>query len=162
MSIISSAVKSYIAGFLDADGCIMFQLIRRLDYHYGFQIRASTVFYQKACNRKHLEWFKTILNVGTIRDRNDGMSEYAIIGLDSVMMILALLKPYIILKKSQVNLAEKIYNLLLSDQVDINRFVKACELVDQFAQLNYSRKRTNTSVLVKEYLRHHKLYPCND
>ena len=39
MPIISTTTKSYIAGFLDGDGCIMFQLIHRKDYVYGYQIR---------------------------------------------------------------------------------------------------------------------------
>ena len=40
--------KAYIAGFLDGDGCVMFQLVKRKGYIFGFQIRASVVFYQKA------------------------------------------------------------------------------------------------------------------
>jgi len=47
MSIIPSTVESYIAGFLDADGCIMFQLVKREDYRFGFQIRASIVFIRR-------------------------------------------------------------------------------------------------------------------
>jgi hypothetical protein len=53
MSIISSTTKSYIAGFLDGDGCVMFQIIKRKDYQYGFQIRASLVFYQKTINKNN-------------------------------------------------------------------------------------------------------------
>ena len=38
---------AYIAGFLDGDGSIFFQLIRKNDYRLGFQIRPSVAFYQK-------------------------------------------------------------------------------------------------------------------
>jgi hypothetical protein len=161
MSIIPSTVKSYIAGFLDADGCIMFQLVKREDYRYGFQIRASIVFYQKTNNKKHLEWIKNVLGVGYIRDRNDHMTEYTIVGLNLVIKILELLKPYIRLKKPQVHLANKIY-ALVSDKCDLNQFIKAAELVDKFGELNYSKRRSNTSLVLKAYLRQHDLYPCND
>ena len=76
----------------------MYQLIRRKDYKYGFQIRASIVFYQKTMYRSHLEWLKSIFNEGYVRNRNDDMSEYTIVGIDSVKRVLKLLKPYIKLK----------------------------------------------------------------
>ena len=161
VSIISSTVKSYIAGFLDGDGCIMFQLISRKDYHYGFQIRASIVFYQKTKNRYHLEWLKNIFSSGYIRNRNDDMTEYTIVGIKPVIKILKLLRPYILLKKEHVKLAFQI-DKLLNGSFRLTRFIQAAELVDKFAVINYSKKRTNTSVKLKEYLRQHKLYPRND
>jgi hypothetical protein len=36
-----STIRAYIAGFLDGDGSIFFQLIRKRDYRFGFQVRAS-------------------------------------------------------------------------------------------------------------------------
>ena len=39
--------KAYIAGFIDGDGCILSQIIKREDYKYKFQIRVSITFYQK-------------------------------------------------------------------------------------------------------------------
>jgi hypothetical protein len=38
---------SYIAGFLDGDGSIYAQIIRRPDYRLRFQLRVSISFYQK-------------------------------------------------------------------------------------------------------------------
>ena len=161
MSVISSTIKSYIAGFLDGDGCIMFQLISRKDYHYGFQIRASIVFYQKTKNRSHLEWLKSIFGLGYVRNRNDGMTEYTIVGIKPVIKILKLLKPYLLLKQEHAKLALQI-NSLLTGKFNLTKFIQAAELVDKFAIINYSKKRTNTSVKLKEYLRQHKLYPRND
>jgi len=161
MSIIPDTVKAYIAGFLDADGCIMFQLIKRCDYRFGFQIRASVVFYQKSEKKSHLEWIKKVLGVGFVRDRNDGMSEYAIVGLDSVNRVLELFKPYIRLKIKQINLAKQIYSLL-SGEFDLIKFVKAAELVDKFEKLNYSKRRVNTSNVLKSYLKQRNLFPRND
>ena len=41
-------ILSYIGGFLDSDGCITAQIIRRKDYVLGFQIR----FYLSICLRR--------------------------------------------------------------------------------------------------------------
>ncbi len=161
MSIISNTTKAYIAGFLDGDGCIMYQLVRRKDYRYGFQIRASIVFYQKTKNAHHLKWLKDIFQIGYLRDRNDSMTEYTIVGLKAVRQVLELLKPYITLKKGQVDLAYKIEEIL-EGEFSLSKLIKAAEQVDKFAQLNYSKKRLNTSITLKEYLRQHKLYPRND
>ena len=158
---IPEKIKAYLAGFLDGDGCIMYQLVRRKDYRYGFQIRASIVFYQKIKNAQHLKRLKNLLKLGYIRDRKDGMIEYTIVGLDPVMEILESLKPYVVLKKEHIKLAERI-NALLKGKFDLRRFIKASELVDRFQILNYSKKRTNTSKELKNYLKKHKLYPRND
>ncbi len=161
MLAISSIIKSYIAGFLDGDGCIMFQLVKRKGYIYGFQIRASIVFYQNSKHKKHLSWLKDIFQVGYLRNRSDNMSEYTIVGLKPVIKILKLLKPYLKLKSQHVILANKI-NKLLSQERSLINFIKAAELVDQFAEINYSKKRINTSEVLKNYLRQQKLYPRND
>ena len=39
--------KAYIAGFLDADGSIISQIVKSSDYKFGFYIRLSIVFIQK-------------------------------------------------------------------------------------------------------------------
>jgi len=158
---ISLKIKAYLAGFLDGDGCVMYQLIRRKDYRYGFQIRASVVFYQKTQNSSQLEWLKKLLKVGYIRNRKDGMTEYTIVGLRPVIEILKLLEPYVVLKRKHIRFAKRI-NSLLNGKFNLRKFVKASELVDQFQILNYSKKRINTSKELKNYLKGHKLYSCND
>lgn len=99
---------SYIAGFLDGDGCIMLQLVYRHDYILGYQIRASIVFYQDVRNRHFLEWLKKKLKFGYIRNRNDDMSEYTIVGVTAVTQVLSLFKPYLKLKRRQARLALKV------------------------------------------------------
>ncbi len=89
------------------------------------------------------------------------MSEYTIVGIEPVIKILKLLRPYLILKKSHVLVALEISSLL-REEGNLEKFVKASELADSFAKLNYSKKRANTSGSLKEYLRQHKLYPRND
>jgi len=158
---ISEKIKAYLAGFLDGDGCIMYQLIRRKDYRYGFEIRASIVFYQKSQNYKHLERLKNLLKRGYLRNRKDGMTEYTIVGLKPVIEVLKVLEPYSILKKEHIKTARMI-NRLLEGKFNLKKFIKASELVDKFQSLNYSKKRKNTSEKLKDYLKEHKLYPRND
>jgi len=145
---------SYIAGFLDGDGCIMLQLIYRHDYILGYQIRTSIVFYQKTINRSFLEWLKKKLIVGYIRNRNDEISEYTIVGIKNVSKVLKFIKPYLRLKKPQAKLALKIIEKMpgTGRKMTPKLLLKLSKLVDRFALLNYSKKRTNTSVKVKEFL----------
>ncbi len=56
-------ILAYIAGFLDGDGSIFFQLIRKEDYRVGFQIRSSIAFYQKTKNEQILLWLKEQLGL---------------------------------------------------------------------------------------------------
>lgn len=162
MAHLSSTTKAYIAGFLDGDGCIMFQLVRRKDYRLGYEVRASIVFYQKAKYIAHLHWLKQKFgDIGYIRHRSDDMAEYTITGLSSVEMVLKDLQLYIKLKREHVEVGRRICNLL-KDKTNVRRFINAVRLVDIFGELNYSKRRTNTSPQVIDYLQQHKLYPRND
>src|SRR3990170_1512030 len=96
---LSKEELAYISGFLDGDGCIMLQLIFRHDYVLGYQIRASIVFYQNHKYTSFLEWLKKRFSLGYIRQRNDGICEYTIVGVKPVMGILKILYPYLRLKK---------------------------------------------------------------
>ena len=145
---------AYIAGFLDGDGCIMLQLIYRHDYKLGYQIRASIVFYQKTQYKDFLFWLKDKLITGYIRDRNDGMSEYTIVGVEPVNEIIDLVYPYLRLKRKQAEVSK----LVISKMPETGRemtpklLLKLSSQVDKFAYLNYSKKRTNTSEKVREFL----------
>ena len=44
---LSPVELSYIAGFLDGDGSIYAQIVKRSDYRLKFQIRVSISFHQK-------------------------------------------------------------------------------------------------------------------
>lgn len=153
--------KAYIAGFLDGDGCIMLQLVFRHDYVFGYQIRASIVFYQKQQNESFLIWLKNILNYGYLRRRNDGMAEYTIVGVQPVIETLKILYPYLKLKKSQTELALSILKRMPGKGRKINPklLLKLAKEVDKFGFLNYSKKRTNTSLQVEEFLTSHHLIP---
>ncbi len=146
--------KAYIAGFLDGDGSIFLQLIRRTDYKYGYQIRASIVFFQKSQNRKILKWLIHKFRCGYIRDRNDGLSEYTIVGFKEVERILEELEPYLLIKKPQAKLALRIIRRM-EKITKLNRglILRIAKEVDKFSQLNNSKKRSNRLELLRKFLK---------
>ena len=142
-----STTLAYIAGFLDVDGSIFFQIVPRKDYKQKFQIRTSIAFYQKSEFDNILEWLKSMFEVGYIRHRKTGMSDYTIVESKEVKKILQLLQPYVKLKKRQIELGLDILKKFEEKKSDKD-FLEICKLVDNFKELNYSKKRTITSELV--------------
>ena len=159
--IVSNEELAYIAGFLDGDGCVMAQLVRRKDYIYGYQIRTSIVFYQKSRNQEILQWLKKQLRVGYIRYRNDEMAEYTIVGLREVEGVLKILLPHLRLKK---RLAEEVLHLIGIHPAKMTpkELLRLSKLVDNTAKFNYSKKRTNTSETVRLFLKKRQSDPCRD
>lgn len=145
---------AYIAGFLDGDGCIMLQLIRRKDYVYGYQLRASIVFYQKSESRPFLEGLKAQFQKGYVRDRNDGISEYTIVGLDDVEQALNALLPFLRLKRARALLALQIISRTprRGKELTPKLLIELAQEVDKFSSLNYSKKRKVTSSTVEQFL----------
>ena len=144
-------VLAYIAGFLDGDGSIFFQIVPRKDYRQKFQIRSSIAFYQKTEYAEILDWLKKIFGAGYIRHRKTGISDYTIVDSKEVYKILKLLQPYVRLKKKQVELGLEILSKLENKKSDED-FLEICKLVDKFKELNYSKKRTITHKIVSESL----------
>lgn len=152
--ILNNEEKAYVAGFLDGDGSIMAQLVYRKDYKLGYQVRVSIVFYQKTNHQKFLLWLKERLDYGYVRMRNDGMSEYTIVGLSEVAHVLTLLYPFLRLKKV---LAKEVLALIerhpSSRKMTASKLISLSKLVDNTASFNYSKKRTVTSESVMAFLR---------
>src|SRR5271154_3032424 len=82
-----TTVLAYIAGFLDGDGSIFFQLVRRKDYCLGYQVRTSIAFYQKTENERILLWLKEQFLSGYIRRRKTGISDYTIVAPEEVRKV---------------------------------------------------------------------------
>ncbi len=148
----NQTTSAYIAGFLDGDGSIFFQIVRRKDYKYGYQIRSSIAFYQKRNNAKILQWLKKKLNCGYIRHRKTGISDYTIVKPDDVRRILIMVQPYVILKTEHVKIGLMIIKRL-NQVADVDYFYHLCQLVDRFRHLNYSKKRTISSEHVRKFLK---------
>jgi len=143
MRFMNETTLAYIAGFLDGDGSVFFQIVPRPDYKQKFQIRTSIGFYQDTTNVKILEWLKEQIGSGYIRHRKTGISDYTIVESKEVKRILTLLQPYVRLKKKQVELGLEILDKLDSKKSDKD-FLEICKLVDKFKELNYSKKRKIT------------------
>src|SRR3989344_725749 len=146
---------AYVAGFLDGDGCLIAQLVKRSGYIRGYQIRLSIVFYKKVQHISHLEWLKEQFGDGYIRKRNDGMAEYTIVGLEPVGRILKRISPHLRLKKELADLILKISKM--PRKLTIAEYLKYCKMVDETAKLTYSKKRTTTVTNVIEFLEKHKV-----
>ena len=145
------AIRAYIAGFLDGDGSIIFQLVRRRDYVYGYQIRASVCFYQHTRGRQGLEWLKQQLGAGYIRDRAGQMSDYTVVGHNDVRRVLELVPPHCVFKRQQVEQALEMLRMLDSKQSP-DGFLAAAKLVDAFAALNYSKNKRIDAQDVERFL----------
>ena len=66
------STASYVAGFLDGDGSIHFQLVKQKEYRFGYYIRASISFSQSTSARHGLERIQTLPGGGGyLRDRRD-------------------------------------------------------------------------------------------
>nr|QJS52066.1 putative LAGLIDADG homing endonuclease [Stigeoclonium helveticum] len=90
---------AYIAGFLDGDGCINAQIVKKSDYKLKFQIRVTVTFYQKTSRKYFLLELHKLLNLGVIRHKKNGMSDYTITGFNNVLIILKEIYPFLVLKK---------------------------------------------------------------
>lgn len=146
-----STVIAYVAGFLDGDGSVFFQIVRRKDYRKKFQVRSSIAFYQKTTCSGVLSWLKQLFGAGYIRHRKTGISDYTIVGSKEVLRILRLLQPFVRVKSRQVELGIRILEELEKVE-DTEDFLGVCRMVDEFKNLNYSKKRTVDSNVVSASL----------
>lgn len=149
---LTPAQLAYIAGFLDGDGCINAQIVRRADYKLKYQIRVSITFFQKTKFYWFLIKLNKLLDCGTLRQRPDNMSEYTIVGVSNVEKILFLLKPYILLKQPQTKLLLELIKQMPKVKNDPLTFLKLCEQVDRFILLNDCKKRQITAKTVRSDL----------
>jgi len=145
---INKTELAYLAGFVDGDGCINAQIVRKPDYRLKFQIRVTLSFYQKTTRYWFLIQLKKQLKYGSLRQKSDGTSEYVIVGKESVKHIVSILKPYLRIKRRHAVLILQIIKQLEKNQ-EPEAFVKLCEEVDKFEYLNDSKKRTVKSTTVR-------------
>ena len=143
----------YIAGFLDGNGSILAQIVERKDYLFHYQIRFTISFVQQTSRRHFLIQLKKDLGKGTLRDRNDGISELAIVGWQSVAPLLEQLQSLLRIKVKQANLVLKIIEQLPLTKKSPQKFLELCYLVDQVAALNDSKGHTVTAEVVEKHFK---------
>ena len=153
---------SYVAGFLDGDGSIHFQLVRQKEYRFGYYIRASVSFSQSTSARAGLEYLQALVGGGYLRDRGTGMSDLVVTSRPVISSLLTDVEPYVVFKREHVRRA-----LVLLPQLEKVRdprwFLRLAYEVDAFAALNYSKTKRISAGDVEEHLRSTGvLCPCND
>ncbi|TSC81655.1 MAG: site-specific DNA endonuclease [Parcubacteria group bacterium Gr01-1014_20] len=139
---------AYIAGFLDGDGSLMIQLKKRSDSKKGVRIMFTICFYQDTRHEKPLHWIKSVLGIGYLSRRNDGMSELRINGYDQVENILTDLLPFIRFKKKQAEILLDSVKLIKSNK-DKKSLKKLVDNIVAIQQENYAtRKKRSKSELL--------------
>ncbi len=157
------STASYVAGFLDGDGSIHFQLVKQKEYRFGFYIRASVSFSQSTSAREGLEMIQALVGGGGyLRDRGTGMSDLVITSRPILLPLLQAIEPYVIFKKEHVHRALAILPRLKGVK-DPAVFLQLAREVDSFAALNYSKTKRISAANVEQHLRSKGvLCPCND
>lgn len=145
---VEKEIPPYVAGFVDGDGSINAQIVRRADYRLRFQIRVTITFFQKGERYHFLQRLEKQIGLGKCRKRNDGMAEYAIVGKQSVEKVIPILLPFLRIKKRQATLVLQVCKQLNKEQTK-EEFLETCMLVDQIAALNDSKKRLITTETVR-------------
>ena len=137
---LTSTQKAYLAGFLDGDGSIYVRLKPNSDYRYGFQIAPYIILFQSKKGLLNFEKICSLIGLGYIRDRKDGIVEYTIGREDAIRSFLKIVTPYLILKKEQAALMLQILDMKAKVE-NKNDFRKLMQTIDRFRELNYSKKR---------------------
>ena len=137
---LSSIKRAYLAGFLDGDGSIYVRAKPNSDYHYGFQIAPAIILFQSAKDRSKFEEICSLINLGYIRTRKDGILEYTINKIDNILEFLSIIEPFVILKRKQVVLMKQILQQKRKIEKESD-FEALLKMVDSFRELNYSKKR---------------------
>ena len=143
----SSIDYAYIAGFLDGDGSLMFQIKKRSDGKNKIRFMVTICFYQDTRHKKDLFWIQKVLGIGYFSERNDGMSELRINGYKSVKEILENLIPYIRFKRVQAKaLLESCVILSQTKFSKLNRkqLIKLVALILVIQNENYVTKKKRT------------------
>jgi hypothetical protein len=140
----------YLAGFIDGEGSLVAQMVRRSDYAFRFQIRLTLQLSQRKKRRHYLEDIRHTVGYGSVRDRGE-MSDYVLTETKVVFHFLKQVSPFLRIKKKQANLIIKIIEQLPSSKNSPLLFIELCRLADQVAELNDSKKREiNAEIVLNE------------
>jgi len=136
---------AYIAGFLDGDGSIYVRAKPNPTYRFGFQVAPYVVFFQSQKDQKNFEKLCSLIGLGYLRIRKDGILEYVISRNKAVRNFLKVTAPFLILKRKQADLMLEILDK--KERVkDRNDFQALLNLIDRFRKLNYSKKRKKHTI----------------
>lgn len=144
---------AYIAGFLDGDGSLMFQIKKRKDGKLRWRFMFTICLYQDTRHEQPLLWMRKKLGIGYISRRNDHITELRINGYAQTKRILELLNRFIRFKKVQARAMLKAAKFLGKKRIE--RFTKRdrlvlanCLLAIQNANYATRKKKTREEVFV--------------
>ncbi len=138
---VNQTALAYIAGFLDGDGCIKARIDKQLNNKFGMRTRIAVTFTQHMRNRRVLDWIHQQLQNGSVADYpSKQMSEYSITDSKFIERLLRNLKPYVVNKSKQLELALKLISL--KDRFkNEGSFKSAWELAIEIRALNSYPKK---------------------
>ena len=143
----SEVNKAYISGLIDGDGAIMACIEKHTEKKFGFRIRIYIKISQN--NEKILNWCKSVTGFGSIRNINGKEYEWLVRTQAEAKALLALLIPYLKIKKKQGQLALRIFNAQIKS---IKKLLKIATLADTLSKLNIRSKgrRKNFATMIQE------------
>lgn len=143
----SKVELAYIAGFLDGDGSLMFQVKRRSDGNRGWRFMCTICFYQDRRHHAPLLWIRDVFGVGYMSHRNDGITELRINGFKQIRNIIEMLYPYLRFKQSQAQIMLFATDLLSRKKyTDLTNY-ELMQLVDSILAIqdaNYASRSKKT------------------
>ena len=103
----------YIAGFLDGDGSIVALKVKTKQRRFEYRLKLRINFTQKKKDKFILEKIRDYFDqVGRVSDsRKYYISEYVIANKSDVKKVLIRLRPYVVIKRKQIELALKIISI---------------------------------------------------
>ena len=133
----------------------MLQLKKRSDGNAHIRFVPTICFYQDSRHDEPLNWIRSVLGIGYISKRNDGMTELRINGYGQIRNIISELLPYIKFKAVQAKhlldaldiLQNKTFSKL--DKADLNKLVK---IILAIQNENYVTKKKRTKEELQKVL----------
>ena len=143
---------AYLAGFLDGDGSIHFQLVRQKEYKFGFYIRASLSLTQSTPDRHGLEYLQGLIGGGYLRDRGTGISDLVVTSRPLLLVTLSAVAPFVVFKRRQTQRALELLPQI-KPRLNEREFLRLAHEVDAFATLNHSKTKRISAADVEQHLR---------
>ncbi len=149
---INQTALAYIAGFLDGDGCIKARIDKQPNNRFGLRTRIAVTFTQHIRNKHVLVWIYNQLKNGSVADYpKKRLSEYYITDSKFIERLLRGLKPYVVNKHKQLDIALQL--LALKDRFKSETsFNKALSLAIAIRDLNNYPKKNSFSSPVTTYI----------
>lgn len=142
---------AYIAGFLDADGSLMFQIKKRKDTKNKKRFMLTICFYQDARNEKVLYWIRKKLKIGYISKRSDKITELRINGYKTVEGILKMLLPYLKVKRKQAMILIE-SSKILKKKINMKELKMLAKNIYGLQNLNYASRKKKSLKEIYSYL----------